>query len=43
LKDWEAGAIDTTYVLDRINELNTQITSHEGSAAPDGWLCHWSR
>uniref|UniRef100_A0A7M6DL14 WW domain-containing protein n=2 Tax=Clytia hemisphaerica TaxID=252671 RepID=A0A7M6DL14_9CNID len=42
LKDWEAGALSTSYLLEKIGELNKQLENHEKSAAPNGWVCHWS-
>lgn len=42
MKDWQAGALDSKYLVDRLHDLNMQILKHEETAAPAGWLCHWS-
>lgn len=42
MKDWQAGALNSAYLLEKINELTMQLIKHEESAAPPGWLCHWS-
>lgn len=42
MRDWQAGALNTKYFLEKINELNTEILKHEETAAPPGWLCHWN-
>ncbi|XP_002162849.2 formin-binding protein 4 isoform X1 [Hydra vulgaris] len=42
IKDWQAGALDSHYFLQRLRDLSVEIKNHEDNAAPTGWICHWS-
>jgi len=43
MEDWRKGALETKYLLSKLEDLDTKVMHYEESSAPTGWLCHWSK
>lgn len=43
MSDWRAGALDSEYLMYKLEEIDAEICKYEETAAPEGWRCQWSR
>ncbi|XP_065070748.1 formin-binding protein 4-like [Rhopilema esculentum] len=42
MNDWREGALDSEYLVYKLEQIDAEICKYEETAAPDGWSCHWS-
>eukprot|EP00112_Aurelia_sp_Birch-Aquarium-sp1_P012021 Seg2525.1 transcript_id=Seg2525.1/GoldUCD/mRNA.D3Y31 product="Formin-binding protein 4" protein_id=Seg2525.1/GoldUCD/D3Y31 len=42
MSDWREGALDSEYLLYKLEQVDAEIRKYEETAAPEGWSCHWS-
>ena len=43
IRDWRNGALDSPYLVQKLEEADQQLKQYEESAVPPGWTCHWNR
>ncbi|XP_048584971.1 formin-binding protein 4 isoform X2 [Nematostella vectensis] len=43
IRDWREGALDSGYLVKKLQEAEEHIKEYEESASPPGWSCHWDR
>ncbi|XP_002739686.2 formin-binding protein 4-like [Saccoglossus kowalevskii] len=41
--DWREGALDTKYLIRKLQDADWELQQYELSSQPRGWSCHWDR